>query len=76
MLEYESVTYLVFPSLIILSLTSQEYDIQVHKNDVVILGSDGIWDNLFEKQIVEIVTSVQKAGGGPEVRYIYSITLA
>lgn len=70
MLEYESVTYLVFPSLIILSLTFQEYDIQVHKNDVVILGSDGIWDNLFEKQIIEIVDSVQKAGGGPEVRYI------
>jgi protein phosphatase PTC7 len=46
---------------------AEEYDIQVHKNDVVILGSDGIWDNLFERQIIEIVDSVQKAGGGPEV---------
>jgi serine/threonine protein phosphatase PrpC len=39
----------------------------VQKNDVVILGSDGVWDNLFEQQIIEIVSSVQKAGGGPEV---------
>lgn len=45
----------------------QVYDIKVQKNDVVILGSDGIWDNLFEQQVIEIVDSVHTAGGGPEV---------
>ncbi len=37
------------------------------RNDVLVLGSDGIFDNLFDGQIVAVVTAVQKAGGGPEV---------
>jgi len=47
----------------------------VQKNDVVILGSDVILDNLFEQQIIEIVSSVQKAGGGPEVWPLFLSTL-
>lgn len=43
------------------------YDFQVEKNDVVILGSDGIFDNLFEGQLIAVVNSVQENGGGPEV---------
>ena len=52
----------------------QVYDVQVQKNDVVILGSDGIWDNLFEQQIIEIVSAVQKTGGGPEVLPLFATT--
>lgn len=37
------------------------------RNDVLVLGSDGIFDNLFDGQIVAVVTAVQNAGGGPEV---------
>ena len=48
----------------------QVYDIHVEKNDVVILGSDGIFDNLFEEQCTALVGSVQKKGGGPEVGLI------
>lgn len=42
----------------------------MEKNDVVILGSDGIFDNLFEEQCTALVGSVQKKGGGPEVGLI------
>ncbi|KAG0557162.1 hypothetical protein KC19_11G106700 [Ceratodon purpureus] len=55
---------------------AEVYDVQVQKNDVVILGSDGIWDNLFEQQIIEIVSSVQKGGGGPEVVAKQLVTMA
>jgi serine/threonine protein phosphatase PrpC len=38
-------------------------DAQVHKmklkeSDMVIIGSDGIWDNLFDSQVVKIVKTV------------------
>lgn len=45
----------------------QVYDFHVEKDDVVILGSDGIFDNLFEEQCTALVDSIQKKGGGPEV---------
>jgi serine/threonine protein phosphatase PrpC len=48
------------------------YDFEVEKNDVVILGSDGIFDNLFEGQLIAVVNSVQQNGGGPEVRLVDS----
>lgn len=61
----------VLPCLVPLSHTPplllQVYDFQVEKNDVVILGSDGIFDNLFEGQLIAVVNSVQQNGGGPEV---------
>ncbi|WWC85491.1 uncharacterized protein L201_000355 [Kwoniella dendrophila CBS 6074] len=34
---------------------AQRYDIAVKKGDVVILGSDGLMDNLFDEDILEIV---------------------
>lgn len=46
----------------------QVYDVHAQKEDVLILATDGILDNLFEGQIVAIVSAVHKAGGGPEVR--------
>jgi hypothetical protein len=45
----------------------QAYEFQVTKDDVLVLGSDGIFDNLFEGQIVAVIIAVQKARGGPEV---------
>ncbi|XP_024366809.1 probable protein phosphatase 2C 55 [Physcomitrium patens] len=55
---------------------AEVYDIKVQKNDVVILGSDGIWDNLFEQQVIEIVDSVHTAGGGPEILAKQLVTMA
>ncbi|OCF71388.1 hypothetical protein I204_08015 [Kwoniella mangroviensis CBS 8886] len=34
---------------------AQRYDVSVKKGDVVILGSDGLMDNLFDEDILEIV---------------------
>ncbi|WWC57761.1 uncharacterized protein I303_100296 [Kwoniella dejecticola CBS 10117] len=34
---------------------AQRYDVGVKKGDVVILGSDGLMDNLFDEEILEIV---------------------
>lgn len=59
-----------FLSLNIVLLTLcplQVFAVPVQKKDVVILGSDGIWDNLFEEQVIEIVNSVRRAGGEPGV---------
>jgi len=36
----------------------QTYTIKLHESDIVILGSDGVWDNLFDEDIVELVKSV------------------
>ena len=36
----------------------QEADTQTHEvalNDIFVLGSDGLFDNLFEKDIVEVI---------------------
>ncbi|WWC67154.1 uncharacterized protein I206_101061 [Kwoniella pini CBS 10737] len=34
---------------------AQRYDVSIKKGDVVILGSDGLMDNLFDEEILEIV---------------------
>jgi len=38
---------------------AHRYSLELQERDVVILGSDGLWDNLFDKQTLEIVTSYQ-----------------
>jgi serine/threonine protein phosphatase PrpC len=37
---------------------SQIHTMKLKESDIVIVGSDGIWDNLFDQQVVEIVESV------------------
>lgn len=48
-------------------LLAEVYRVSVEKGDVVILASDGLFDNLFSDEIVAIVNSVVLAGNGPEV---------
>jgi hypothetical protein len=54
----------------------QAYEFQVTKDDVLVLGSDGIFDNLFEGQIVAVIIAVRKAQGGPEVRIHHKLISA
>lgn len=33
-------------------------DVQTHdvlNNDIIILGSDGLWDNLYDQKVIELV---------------------
>lgn len=45
---------------------SDQETIQVKHNDLVILGTDGLWDNLYDEQILECVRLAQKAGDSPQ----------
>lgn len=45
----------------------QVYRVPVKKGDVVLLASDGLFDNLFQNEIVAIMNSVLNEGSGPEV---------
>lgn len=43
---------------------SQVYELEVHPGDVLLLGTDGLYDNVFETQIINIV-SIAIAEGRP-----------
>ncbi|KAI9307075.1 phosphatase 2C-like domain-containing protein [Cunninghamella echinulata] len=36
---------------------AQAFNIKVEKNDIIIMGSDGLYDNLFDKEILSIIQS-------------------
>ncbi|CAG8435769.1 6478_t:CDS:2 [Scutellospora calospora] len=40
---------------------SQEFKIKIQKGDIIILGSDGIFDNLFEEDILEEIAMSQRS---------------
>ncbi|KAJ3117525.1 hypothetical protein HDU96_006454 [Phlyctochytrium bullatum] len=39
---------------------AQRYNVKVHEGDIVILGSDGIFDNVFDEEILDIVKHTVK----------------
>ncbi|KAL3677388.1 hypothetical protein R1sor_027336 [Riccia sorocarpa] len=45
---------------------AEVYRVPAEKGDVVILGSDGLYDNLFEKEILAIVSKLLQSGAEPE----------
>ncbi|KAL2609151.1 hypothetical protein R1flu_027724 [Riccia fluitans] len=45
---------------------AEVYRVPVEKGDVVILGSDGLYDNLFEREILLILSKLVQSGSGPE----------
>jgi protein phosphatase PTC7 len=38
------------------STDARLYTVPVHKNDIIILGSDGLWDNLYPSQAAQIIS--------------------
>ena len=46
-------------------LVSQLFSVQVQPGDVLILGTDGLWDNLFDGEIAQLVCAELEKGGGP-----------
>ena len=47
--------------------------VQVEPGDVVVLGSDGLWDNLFPQQIADIVSAANAEGLGIRTCALHSI---
>ncbi|KAI8852234.1 phosphatase 2C-like domain-containing protein [Chytridium lagenaria] len=41
---------------------AQRYAVKVLEGDIVIMGSDGIFDNVFDEEVLEIVRGVVKSG--------------
>ncbi|KAJ2663788.1 hypothetical protein IW148_002346 [Coemansia sp. RSA 1199] len=52
---------------------AQVFRLKIQKGDVIIVGSDGVFDNLFDEDILEEVNQhlphVMRAAGEPELRY-------
>ncbi|KAJ3096487.1 hypothetical protein HDU97_005869 [Phlyctochytrium planicorne] len=44
--------------------TAQRYVVNIAEGDIVVLGSDGIFDNVFDEEVLDIVKRVVK-GGNP-----------
>ncbi|KAJ3191204.1 hypothetical protein HK101_007987 [Irineochytrium annulatum] len=42
--------------------SAQRYNIKICEGDIVIMGSDGIFDNVFDDEILEVVRDVVKDG--------------
>eukprot|EP00897_Mesotaenium_endlicherianum_P007539 jgi/Mesen1/6813/ME000035S06202 len=45
---------------------AQDYMIDVQGGDIVVLGTDGLFDNMFEEQIAALVTACHSDGKAPE----------
>ncbi|KAJ2161404.1 hypothetical protein GGF46_001499 [Coemansia sp. RSA 552] len=52
---------------------AQVFRLKIQKGDVIIVGSDGVFDNLFDEDILEEVNQhlppVMRAEGAPELKY-------
>eukprot|EP00246_Nothoceros_aenigmaticus_P016696 TRINITY_DN776_c0_g1_i5.p1 TRINITY_DN776_c0_g1~~TRINITY_DN776_c0_g1_i5.p1 ORF type:complete len:386 (+),score=52.01 TRINITY_DN776_c0_g1_i5:93-1250(+) len=56
---------------------SDNYVVPVERGDVIVLGTDGLFDNLFENQIVDVVEVFKEGrGAGPKVVANFLATLA
>jgi protein phosphatase PTC7 len=38
---------------------------KIKKNDILVVASDGLWDNMFDEDIVKLINSVKTAAGMP-----------
>lgn len=45
---------------------AQGISLPVQPRDVIVIGTDGLWDNLFLEECVEVVTECQNQGLSPE----------
>lgn len=54
----------------------QEYTIELDEGDIVVSATDGLFDNLYEREIAMIVSKSQQAGMKPEVNiYVLSYNI-
>jgi serine/threonine protein phosphatase PrpC len=42
---------------------SQPFTVKIQQGDIIVMGSDGLFDNLFEEDILEEIISCQRQNG-------------
>ena len=47
----------------------QTFEVPVAAGDVLVLATDGVYDNLYEREIVDLVVSGRKKGIEPTVSF-------
>lgn len=52
----------------------QGYKIALDEGDVIVTGTDGLFDNLYEQEIASIVSKSLEANLKPQVEYVISIS--
>lgn len=45
----------------------QDYEVDVERGDLLVLGTDGLHDNLFEKEIAEAAAMLKSKGATPQL---------
>ncbi|KAI5076803.1 hypothetical protein GOP47_0008868 [Adiantum capillus-veneris] len=56
--------------------TAETFEVNVASGDVLVLATDGVYDNLYEREIVDIVNSGQKKGIEPGTVAMWLVKLA
>lgn len=46
----------------------QVYTVELDEGDVIVTATDGLFDNLYEQEIMAIISRSQEAGASPTVR--------
>ena len=46
--------------------SADEYAVPVNTGDVIVVGTDGLFDNVFDEEIAKFVSENQNMGNGPE----------
>lgn len=47
-------------------LSVQSVTVGLLKNDIVVLGTDGLWDNLFAQEVAQVARTLQLRGHPPQ----------
>ena len=49
----------------------QTFEVPVASGDVLVLATDGVYDNLYEREIVDLVISGHEKGSEPSVSFFF-----
>ena len=44
----------------------QRYSVGLLKNDIVVSGTDGLWDNVFPHEVAQLATALRDRGRSPQ----------
>lgn len=56
--------------------TAETFEVSVASGDILVLATDGVYDNLYEREIVDVVVSGHKKGVEPNTVALWIVKLA